>query len=46
MEQQNYTAQLAQNKLAMYENQRVVDGMGRELHDQGQKLYGGIERNR
>jgi hypothetical protein len=33
---------LAQNKITMYENERVQDSMGRELHDQGQKLYGGI----
>lgn len=42
MEYQNQNAALAQNKLTMYENQRYQEGMNRELHGQGQKLYGGI----
>lgn len=46
MDYQNQNAALAQNKLAMYENQRVQDSMGRELYYQGEKLYGGIEQNR
>lgn len=46
IEHQNQNAQLLQNKMTMYENQRVQDTMGRELYEQGQKLYGGIDRNR
>lgn len=39
---QDQNAALVQNKMTMYENQRVQDSMGRELYEQGQKLYGGI----
>lgn len=43
---QRQNAELAQNKLTMYENQRVQESANAELYYQGQKLYGGIERNR
>jgi hypothetical protein len=32
--------------MTMYENQRIQDSMGVELHEQGQQLYGGIEQNK
>jgi hypothetical protein len=43
MQYQNQNAALAQNKITMYENQRIQDNMGRDLQEQGQTLYGGIE---
>lgn len=46
MQYQNQNAALAQNKISMYENQRIQDNMGRDLHEQGQTLYGGIQSNK
>ena len=46
MDYQKQNAHLMENKMMMYENQRVQDNMGNELHYQGDRLYGGIERNR
>jgi hypothetical protein len=46
MQYQMENAALAENKLIMYENQRMQDTLGREVAEQGQKLYGGIEQNK